>query len=258
MTALARGLLVLRAFKSGEERLGNHELAVRCNLPKSTISRLTYTLVKLGFLHQVEESGNYRLGMATLTLGGTTLSHLDVRQASAAILQEVADKTLTMVSLGLLDDLSMVYIATHRSEAAVVTLRLDVGSRLPIASTAMGRTYLAASPPAIREQLIERLQTLDAAAWKRALPEVRKAMSDYARTRCTYSFGEWKQQINGMATPLQLTPDLPLIIINAAAPSHLTTPEHFLTNVQPLLLDAATRISKIYLQTTGKVAFKAK
>ncbi len=254
VTALARGLQVLRAFRSGEERLGNQELANRCGLPKSTISRLTYTLVKLGFLHQVEESGMYRLGMATLSLGGTTLSHLDVREASSAILQEVANKTQTMVSLGLRDELSMIYIATHRSEEAVVTLRLDVGSRIPMATTAMGRSYLAASSPVIRDALIHRLQALDPVAWAQAEPGLRQAMLNHSRTHCISSFGEWKHEINGMATPLRLTPDLPLMIINAAAPAHLTTPEHFLSQVQPALLDAAARISKRYQKGTGSTS----
>ncbi|BCN40391.1 transcriptional regulator [Alicycliphilus denitrificans] len=254
VTALARGLQVLRAFKSGEERLGNQELAGRCGLPKSTVSRLTYTLVKLGFLHQMEESGMYRLGMATLFLGGTTLSHLDVREASSPILQEVADKTQTMVCLGIRDELSMVYIATHRSQEAMVTLRLDMGSRIPMGTTAMGRAYLAASPPKIRDELLQRLRALDPAAWAQAEPAVSKAMLDHSGTRCTYSFGEWKREINGIATPLRLTPELPLIIINAAAPSQLTTPEHFLTVVRPALLDAAARIAKSYQKIKGSAA----
>ncbi len=41
VSALARGLQVLRCFKLGEERLGNQQLAERCQLPKSTVTRLT-------------------------------------------------------------------------------------------------------------------------------------------------------------------------------------------------------------------------
>ena len=50
VTALARGLDVLSAFRSRDRTLGNQELARRCGLPKSTISRLTYTLTKQGYL----------------------------------------------------------------------------------------------------------------------------------------------------------------------------------------------------------------
>ena len=71
MTALARGLDVLACFRSGDKALGNQEIAQRCKLPKSTVSRLTYTLTRLGYLIHIEELGKYRLGTATLSLGST-------------------------------------------------------------------------------------------------------------------------------------------------------------------------------------------
>src|SRR3954469_1406866 len=50
VTALARGLEVLSVFRPQDRVLGNQELARRARLPKSTVSRLTYTLTRLGFL----------------------------------------------------------------------------------------------------------------------------------------------------------------------------------------------------------------
>ena len=45
ITALARGLDLLRAFKPGETELTNTDLALRTGLPKPTVSRLTRALV---------------------------------------------------------------------------------------------------------------------------------------------------------------------------------------------------------------------
>ena len=80
VTALARGLEVLSCFRSGEKLLGNQDIAMRCGLPKSTVSRLTATLTALGYLLHVPQEGKYRLGTATLALGSAMLSGLDVRQ----------------------------------------------------------------------------------------------------------------------------------------------------------------------------------
>jgi len=44
---------VLRAFQPNDGLLGNQEIAARTNLPKPTVSRLTYTLTKLGYLAPV-------------------------------------------------------------------------------------------------------------------------------------------------------------------------------------------------------------
>ena len=51
-TALARGLSVLRAFRTDDDGLSNAQIAERTGLPKSTVSRLTYTLGCLGYLTQ--------------------------------------------------------------------------------------------------------------------------------------------------------------------------------------------------------------
>ena len=48
VTALARGLEILAAFRADDANLSNQQLAQRTQLPKSTVSRLCYTLIKLG------------------------------------------------------------------------------------------------------------------------------------------------------------------------------------------------------------------
>ena len=51
VTALARGLSVLRSFRQGDRFLGNQEIAERTGLAKATVSRLTHTLTVLGYLN---------------------------------------------------------------------------------------------------------------------------------------------------------------------------------------------------------------
>ena len=68
-TTLARGLQLLRCFTPEEPVQGNRELSRRLQLPAATVSRLTYTLMALGYLAQDEHKGKYRLGSAVLSLG---------------------------------------------------------------------------------------------------------------------------------------------------------------------------------------------
>src|SRR5215469_5383641 len=73
VAALARGLEVLRAFTATDGLLGNGEIVERTGLPKPTVSRLTYTLTKLGYLTYVERLGKYQLAPAALALGYSAL-----------------------------------------------------------------------------------------------------------------------------------------------------------------------------------------
>jgi DNA-binding IclR family transcriptional regulator len=243
VTALARGLDVLRAFKSGEERLGNQELSERCKLPKSTVTRLTYTLTKLGYLHHIPESGRYRLGMATLTLGGTTLARLDVKEVSRPLMQALAYETSTLISLGVRDDMSMLYIENCRGHS-IVTLRLEIGSRIPLATTAMGRAYLAGVPDSVRQGLEERIQAFDPMNWQRVEPGIRQAMSDLAEHGCCCSFGEWHKEINGIAVPLSLGNGLPVMVVNAAGPAQTLPAQTFMREVRPALIATVREIER--------------
>ena len=86
VTALARGLDVLACFRSGEQLLSNSDLAERCALPRSTISRLVLTLVRQGYLAQDADTGKFRLGDATLALGGAALARLDMAQVARPLM----------------------------------------------------------------------------------------------------------------------------------------------------------------------------
>ena len=159
VTALARGLEVLACFRHGERVLGNQELARRCGLAKSTVSRLTYTLTNLGYLIYVEDSAKYTLGTATLSLGSAMLSRLQIRKLAHPLMQQLAEFGQCMVSLGSRDRLSMIYIDAVRGSSAV-TLSLESGTRIQIATSAMGRAYLTAVPEAERNDIMERIREI--------------------------------------------------------------------------------------------------
>lgn len=246
VTALARGLKILQVFASGEERLSNLEIAHRCSLPKSTVSRLTHTLTTLGFLHYLSETGRYRLGLATLTLARTTRERLDLREASGTFLQQLANATKTMVSLAIRDELSILYIDSCRNQTSQVTLRLDIGSRLPLATTAAGRAHLVASADGVRQTLMRRIQKLDSEAWPQVERSILQAVDDYAKFGCVTSFGEWREEINAIAVPLALGDELPLIVANAAAPAWTNSPGNFMSDIRPQLIATVRAIEKRY------------
>jgi DNA-binding IclR family transcriptional regulator len=246
VTALARGLDVLSAFRSRDRMLGNQELARRCGLPKSTISRLTYTLTKQGYLEPAQdERGNsgYRLGSAVLALGSTMLARMDVRQLARPLMQELADRSQAMVSLGMRDRLSMIYVENCRSESAL-TLSLDVGSRIPIATTAMGRAYLARCSETQRATLMDRIRERDPAAWPKARDGIERALVEYRELGCTTSFGEWQKEVNAIAIAFAAPGGRSIMAINCGGPGFNLSTDFLLGEVRPQLLALAQRLEQ--------------
>ena len=244
VTALARGLDVLSAFRSRDRVLGNQELARRCGLPKSTISRLTYTLTRQGYLeHAQDASGRagYRLGSGVLALGSAMLARMDMRQLARPLMQDLADSSQAMVSLGIRDRLSMIYVENCRSESAL-TLSLDVGSRIPLASTAMGRAYLCGCSDSERDALLERIRIQDGKAWPKTREAMAQAMAHYREHGCCTSFGDWQKEVNAIAAAFRPAGGRPVMVVSCGGPGFNLSPQFLMTQVQPQLVALVRRL----------------
>jgi len=236
VTALARGLEVLACYRHGDRVLGNQELSKRCGLAKSTVSRLTHTLTRLGYLIYVEDSAKYSLGTATLSLASAMLSRLDIRKLAHPLMQQLAEFGQCMVSLGSRDRLSMIYIDAVRGSAAV-TLSLDSGARIQIATSAMGRAYLTAIPDSERDAIMDRVREIaDAGRWAELQRGVAQALRDIRELGVCCSFGEWQKDVNAIAVPVKPGGGLPPMAISCGAPAYMVSREFLLEKVRPRLI----------------------
>ena len=235
--ALARGLEILACFRQRDGLLGNQELARRSGLAKSTVSRLTYTLTKLGYLTHVEDAGKYALGTATLSLASAMLGRLDIRKLARPLMQELAEFSNCLISLCSRDRLSMVYVDAARSSSAAVTLSLDTGARIQIANSASGRAHLAAIPDEQREEIMEGVrQVAEASRWPALQRGVAKALVDRRNLGVCCSFGEWQKDINAIAVPVRPGNNLPPLAISCGGPAYNVSPEFLLNEVRPRLI----------------------
>jgi DNA-binding IclR family transcriptional regulator len=236
VTALARGLEVLACFRHGDRMLGNQEFSKRCGLAKSTVSRLTHTLTTLGYLVYVEENAKYSLGTATLSLGSAMLSRLDIRKLAHPLMQQLAEFGQCMVSLGSRDRLSMIYIDAVRGSAAV-TLSMETGARIQIATSAMGRAYLTAVTESERVDVMERVRELaDVDRWPELQRGVAKALRDIRELGVCCSFGDWQKDVNAIAVPVRPGGGLPPMAISCGAPAYMVSKEFLLERVRPRLI----------------------
>src|SRR5258707_12301738 len=154
-TTLARGLEVLRCFTPLEPLLGNKEISVRTGLPKPTVSRLTYTLTKLGYLRHNMRLGKYQLGSAVLSIGYPLLASMSIRQIARPFMKELPDYAHGPRSMGERDRLNMVYAEACRS--ANLTTPPATGTSIPIPQTATAHSHLYPDPPPDRQGYHDRI-----------------------------------------------------------------------------------------------------
>lgn len=213
--ALARGLEILRAFGARPGPLGNSELASITNLPKPTISRLTHTLTELGYLKFLKRLGKYEPAPAILALSYPVLSSLRVRLIAHEHMQQIAEFANLSVALGSRDRLSMIYVDVCNA-SLMTTLRLDVGSRIDIARSAMGRAFMAGISDQERDALYSRLASRHGSDWPDLRARVEDAIAQVRERGFCIVDGEWQRDIRSVGVPLVSTDGMEVMALNCA------------------------------------------
>jgi DNA-binding IclR family transcriptional regulator len=241
ITALGRGLDVLRAFRVNDQPLSNRELARRTGLPKPTISRITYTLTEKGYLTYLEQYGCYELGGSTLILGHVARANFDALAKARPAMERLAKISGCNVGLGTRDQLNMVYLVACQGPA-LIGLRLDVGARVPIISSAMGRAFIAACSEDERKKLVKKLKASTPGSDKKVDWVVEHASRELATHGFCVSIGEWHPDIHGAAVPISSGELGGLYVLNCGGPAYLLPHEKLMNEVGPALLKAVEEI----------------
>jgi DNA-binding IclR family transcriptional regulator len=236
VTALARGLAILRCFKRSERWLANSEIASRTGLPRPTVSRLTFTLTRLGYLEHSQKLEKYALGPSVLALGHAFLAGEDVRSIARPLMQELADRVQATVILGALDQTQMVVLEVcHGSQA--FHMRREVGERLPHGTTALGRAYLAGLDDGRFAQAMEALLPRVPRAERAGVRSgVEQARADYARYGFVFSLGEWMPELYAVGVPLPINGGERILALSVNGPVYSMTRERLVQEVGPALM----------------------
>ena len=240
VTALARGLELLRCFTPQHPYLGNQDLSQMTGLPKGTITRLTYTLVKLGYLKQSTMSSKYQLSAGVLAFGYTMMANISVNNLVTPYMEELAEYANSAVAMATRDRLLMVYLNVVQSEGTT-TMRRNVGSYLPIHSSSMGRACLASMPPAEQEYILNAIRSKHKEDWIKIRRGLDKAFKDYEDYGYCFSISEWQKDVNAVATAL-MHPTEGLLTFNCGAPSFMLSRTKLEEDIAPRLLHMKNNI----------------
>jgi len=146
-------LLELLAFENRE--MGLTEIAKKLSWPKTTVYGLISTLRDRQYVDQSPVSGLYRLGLKLFELGNSVARNWDVRAAARPAMQDLNNRLGEMVQLATESDGEVLYIekldSTH-----MIRIVSEVGTRLPMHCTGLGKVLLAYKKPSEIKWIISR------------------------------------------------------------------------------------------------------
>lgn len=140
VTALARGLMVLKVFNQEARPLTNAEVAERTGLTRATARRFLLTLAATGYLQS--DGRHFSLTPRVMDLGTGYFSSRPVWEQAQPVMKRLVDEIDESCSLAVLDGSDVVYLARVPPKH-VMTIPISVGTRLPAFTNAMGRALLA-------------------------------------------------------------------------------------------------------------------
>lgn len=243
VTALSRGLEILRCFRKDDKSLGNRDIADRTGLSKSTVSRLTYTLHKDGYLLFDADTARYRLAPPVLSLGFSCLSGIGFRQLAKPLMQDLANYSEVPVALASRDRWTMVYLERCRS-ASAITLAIEVGEHIKMTTSAIGRAYIAAMPDLERQTLLDELRRREKGDWSEVQAGLDEAFECYSENGYCTSIGSWKSDVNSVAVPYYSTTTSQLFAFNCGGPATMLTKEKIVSDIGPRLIELVSEIER--------------
>lgn len=239
--ALSRGLTLLRQVASADAPISNRELAELTGIPKPTVSRITATLVSAGFLFQLPDSERFVLTASVLELSNGFLRNFDIRARARPFLIELAERTSLSVHLGARDRLDMVVIDAIRPRSAILVSRLEVGSRMDLTRTAVGRAYLAVLGEPERAALLAGLQAASGDDWPHIHARLAASLEETRKLGFAIATGEWYADLNAIAAGF-VGPSGERYAINCGGAAHLCPREWLIEHAVPALNTCVERI----------------
>ncbi|KQY56861.1 MULTISPECIES: IclR family transcriptional regulator domain-containing protein [unclassified Nocardioides] len=157
--SIERGFTVLLAFDEDAPTPSATEIADRTGLSRPAVRRILLTLQRLGYVRGL--GSRWTLTPRVLMIGAHFAATHDIVKVAQPHLQRLTELTHESSSLSQLDGTSAVCVGrvhVHR----IMGLNVEIGTRLPLHATSMGRVLLAWADPSVVGEAVEgqRLEAL--------------------------------------------------------------------------------------------------
>jgi IclR family pca regulon transcriptional regulator len=245
VTAIERGLSVMRAFRDQSDRLTLSDVARLVSLPRATARRCLLTLKALGY---VENQGRYfSLSPQVLTLAQAYLSSSPLPRVAQSSLERVSESLGESCSLSLLHNDEVIYIA-RSTRKRIGSLHRDVGAHLPAHCTSMGRVLLAALSDADFEAYLANAN-LEAFTRRTVTDKaVLRERIEKVKTR-GYSIvdQELEPELLSIAVPVQNASGRVIAALNVSAQASQFTKKQMADKFLPVLRDAVREMRPLLI-----------
>lgn len=143
--SLGRGLKMLELLAQSKEPMTLSKISAAMGFTLPTAYRFLFTLESLEFIERDPETKTYRVAPKVLGLGYGLFQSYDLWQTAHPYLVRASREYNETFNLAILDGVEILYIDRVKTRK-ILTISLEIGSKLPAYCTSMGRVLLASLP----------------------------------------------------------------------------------------------------------------
>lgn len=211
---------ILERMSVANRPVGIKELSTTARVPYSSAFRILFTLTKSGFIYRDPATGKYSLGPKMSMLAwkpSGTRQILEIVNPHLHWLHETHNET---VNLAMLRNDDILYVAILESTRPF-RMTAEIGSRVPIHATGIGKAFAAFLPPAQLNQLLNKC------SWTKFTANTMVSRSKFLKSleavrKSGFSSDEEEAELGAacIAVPLLDSEGAPFAAISIAAPIH--------------------------------------
>jgi len=241
---VSRAFDVLRCFEGHEARLGNLEISNRCGLPRSTVSRLTHTLTRMGQLVYLPRDQKYRIGPSAVAMSASMMRGLQLRNLLRQRLQDVAEQLPGTVGFLIPDRFHLVYLE-HARAANALGLHEGTGTRIAMASTAAGHAYTAALDADVGDALLAEMERESPESAQLLRPRLETNRSFLHEHGYVVACGLWSPHINGLGVPVWSPQYQTFVVVTIGLLAAMYDEKRMHKEVAPRLLELSIAVNAL-------------
>ncbi len=140
--SVEKTLQIIEIMAESREPLRLQDIALKVEMPASTVLRLINTLVSCGYANQDSITLRYSLSLKFMLIGGLVSSQTSIRDLAHPYLLELSKKCKESVCLAIEQDMEVVYLDVIDGPDGILKITQRIGKVAPLHSTAVGKIMM--------------------------------------------------------------------------------------------------------------------
>ncbi|MCF8127522.1 MAG: helix-turn-helix domain-containing protein [Deltaproteobacteria bacterium] len=242
--SLDRGLKILELLARNREPLTLSRIAGAMGLTLPTVYRFLFTLESLGYVDKDPDMKFYSVSPKVLALGYGVFQTSDLWQTAHPYLLRASRDHGETFNLAILDGTDILYIDRVKTQK-ILTINLEIGSKLPAYCTSMGRALLAFLPENEADDILK--ETPKEAMTPRTLlstKELKNALNQVRKDGYAVNDGELALELISVAAPVRNRDGRVVAALNMAVNAAQYEKEKVPLKLAPIVREVAARISQ--------------